>query len=57
MNSSANFPACVEWLEGERAFYAGLTAELESKVLTVPAGKIQDLLVNEETANEKYGKK
>lgn len=32
----------IEWLEIERAFYAKLTAELESKVLTVTEGSITD---------------
>ena len=54
MNSLANSRSLVEWLESERAFYAQLTAELESKVLTVPEDKIRDLLANEETAHEKY---
>lgn len=55
MNSLANSPSLVEWLEGERAFYAELTAELESKVLAVPKDKMGHLLANEETAHEKYG--
>ena len=38
------------------ASYAELTAELESKILTVPKDKMRDLLANEETAPEKYGK-
>lgn len=42
-----------EWLESERAFYAKLTAELESKVLTVPEGSLGDLM-NTNTALEKY---
>lgn len=32
-----------KWLESERAFYAKLTAELESKVLTVPEDSLRDL--------------
>jgi hypothetical protein len=34
--------------------YAELTAELDSKVLTVSEDRIQDLLVNKETGHEKY---
>jgi hypothetical protein len=55
VNSLANFPCWVEWLGSERAFYAELTAQLESRVLTVPKDKLGGLLANEETAYEKYG--
>lgn len=42
-----------EWLESERAFYAELTAKLESKVLIIPEDSMGDL-ANIKTAHEKY---
>jgi hypothetical protein len=46
----------IEWLESERVFYAEVTTELESKVLTVPEDKMRGLLAIEATAHEEYEK-
>ena len=49
-------PSLIEWRERERAFYAEVTAELESEVLAIPEDKLRVLLANEETAHEEYKK-